>query len=383
MRRAYGLILLLGVVSLFADVTYEGARSILGPFLAQLGAGAVAVGITSGVAEFLGYAMRLLSGQLADRTRRYWVLTFLGYAVNLLAVPALAFTGSWEVAALLIVVERIGKGIRTPARDALLSVAAERVGRGKGFGIHETLDQVGAVLGPLLLSGVILLKRSYREALLLLFIPALMAMGVLTFAMLRHRSVMEGYESEAIETDKELPPAFWLYTLFTLTSVLGLVNFMLISYHFELTGFVRKAEIPALYALAMAVDAAVAMPAGMLYDRLGLRSLILLPAAFSFIPVFAFSGSRGSAVAASLLYGVALGMQETVMRAGVAEISPLSRRGTAYGIFNTAYGLAWLLGSALMGALYTLSPSLIIAFVLLAEVLSVPLLLAAAKKAEK
>jgi MFS-type transporter involved in bile tolerance (Atg22 family) len=177
MRSAQALkfVILLGVVSLFADMTYEGARSAVGPFLGMLGASALVVGLVSGGGELVGYTLRLWSGRLADRTRQYWVITFVGYAVNLLAVPLLAFAGNWQMAALLVVLERAGKALRTPARDAMLSYATKSTGRGWGFGLHEALDQIGATVGPLVLTVVIAQSGDYRRGFLTLIIPAIAA----------------------------------------------------------------------------------------------------------------------------------------------------------------------------------------------------------------
>lgn len=152
---ALKFIVLLGVVSLFADATYEGARSINGPYLALLGASATTVGFVAGLGELIGYSLRLVSGYMSDRIGRYWAITLFGYTLNMLAVPALALAGRWEIAAMLMIAERIGKAIRTPARDAMLSHATREIGRGKGFGLHEALDQIGAVLGPLTVAGVL------------------------------------------------------------------------------------------------------------------------------------------------------------------------------------------------------------------------------------
>ncbi|MEK7699337.1 MAG: MFS transporter, partial [Planctomycetota bacterium] len=139
--NALRFIVLLGIVSLFADMTYEGARSINGPYLAVLGASATTVGIIAGLGELIGHSLRLVSGYITDRIGRYWAITLFGYAINMIAVPAIALAGRWEIAAILMVTERIGKAIRTPARDAMLSHATREIGRGKGFGLHEALDQ--------------------------------------------------------------------------------------------------------------------------------------------------------------------------------------------------------------------------------------------------
>ena len=169
---AIKFVVLIGVVSLFSDFTYEGARSITGPFLAVLGASATAVGVIAGFGELIGYALRLASGYFADKTKKYWTLVFLGYGLNLLAVPLLALAGHWPIAAALIVAERMGKAIRTPARDVMLSCASDQIGRGWGFGLHQALDQTGAVLGPLAVAAVLYYKGGYETGFALLLIPA-------------------------------------------------------------------------------------------------------------------------------------------------------------------------------------------------------------------
>jgi len=204
-------VVLIGVVSLFSDLTYEGARSVTGPFLAVLGASATVVGIVAGLGELVGYALRLLSGYFADRTRRYWAIVFLGYGLNLLAVPLLALAGHWEIAAILMVAERMGKAIRTPARDVMLSCASDSIGRGWGFGLHEALDQIGAILGPLVVAAVFVSRGTYEAGFALLLIPALIALGVL-FAAYRLYPRPHDLESAAVKVaGKGFPRSFWLY----------------------------------------------------------------------------------------------------------------------------------------------------------------------------
>src|SRR5438128_4922170 len=118
---AFTFVLTLGIVNLFADMTYEGASSINGPYLGALGSSAAAIGVISGVGEFLGYSLRIVAGYVSDKTGKYWLVTFLGYAINLLAVPALALAGNWPLAAGFIVAERVGRAIRKPSVEAMLS----------------------------------------------------------------------------------------------------------------------------------------------------------------------------------------------------------------------------------------------------------------------
>lgn len=368
-------IILLGIVSLFGDITYEGARSVTGPYLATLGASYSVVGLVAGVGEFIGYALRLASGYLADRTKAYWLLTFIGYGL-LLSVPLLAFAGYWQLAALLIVLERIGKAIRSPARDTMLSYAAKGVGRGWGFAVHEALDQVGAVIGPVVFSLVFLFHGSYHEGFTLLWIPALLTLAVLALARKKVPSPqeLETPEEESRQKIKgKLPRVFWLYTIFTLFSVAGFANFQLISYHLKVQAIVPDAHIPLIYAMAMGVDALAALLVGKTYDKIGLISLLAVPLLTLPIPFLAFSYSYSLVLIGMALWGVVMGIQETIMRAAIADLTPVGRRGFAYGIFHTVYGASWFLGSYVMGLLGELSINYLILFVAVMELISIPL----------
>ncbi len=244
-KSAVRFIVLLGTVSLFADITYEGARSINGPYLGLLGASAVVVGAVAGAGEFIGHALRLVSGLLSDRTRRYWVLLITGYTVNLLAVPALALAGRWEMAAGLMILERVGKAIRAPARDVLLSGAARRIGTGWGFGLHEALDQIGALTGPLVLAAVLGYGGGYRMCYAVLLVPAFMALSVLTAAKLSYGQPGNGFETVSQKTSaRNLPRAFWLYLAASGLMAAGFADFPLIAFHLGKAGIVKEATVP-------------------------------------------------------------------------------------------------------------------------------------------
>ncbi len=371
MNRSSALkfIFLLGLVSLCGDVVYEGARSSIGPFLALLGASAAVVGIATGIGEFLGYSLRLGTGYIADRYKSYWLLTFLGYGL-IAAIPFLALTGNWKIAVLLIILERMGKGIRSPARDTLLSHATKEMGSGFTFGLHEALDQIGAFLGPLLMAGAFYLFHSYRLGFASLGVFVFFTLFFLSLAK-RHYPMASEQIKKKREKDKEkLPSAFWAYLFFSLFSVLGFVNFQLLSYHFQAQTVVPAGQIPLFYALAMGVDAIIALLTGKLYDHIGLKCLLLLPLMTIGLGIFAFLKDYDLAFGAVIIWGCIMGMQETIMRAAVADLTPLSRRGTAYGLFNTAYGLAFFIGSSTIGFLYSLSHTAIITFVVLAEAMA-------------
>jgi len=361
-NRAFRFIVLLGLVSLFADMAYEGARAISGPFLGALGASGAAVGTVAGLGELFGYLLRLGAGYLADRTRRYWPLTIVGYALNLLSVPALALASRWEVAGGLILAERTGKAIRTPARDAMLSHAARLTGVGRGFGLHEALDQVGAITGPLLVSGLLAVGGDYQVAFGALLLPALAALSLLMTARLAFPRPQELEPQRLDFKPQGLPSAFWVYMLAVGLLAAGYADFALVGYHLGRSEKMPPEMVAILYGLAMGADAAAALLFGYLFDRLGLGVLTWSSAlAAPFAPlIFGLGGPF--ILPGVLLWGVGLGAQESVMRAAVAQLAPAEQRGTAYGLLNAGYGLMWLAGSALMGLLYDVSLSWLIAF---------------------
>jgi MFS family permease len=372
-RHALRFIVLLGIVSLFADMTYESARSITGPYLALLGASATVVGLVSGSGELAGYALRLVSGYLTDRTGRYWPVTIFGYVLNLFAVPALALTGRWELAVLLIIAERMGKAIRSPARDAMLSYASSQTGQGWGFGLHEAMDQAGAIIGPLILSAVLAADYGYREAFGILVVPALLSMAVLLAA--RHlfpRPRDFDLAPETLEA-KGLPAVFWVYMLAIAFIGAGYADYALIAFHFDQSGLVPAAWIPLLYAIAMASDAVAALALGRAFDRVGLWTMVAATAASAAAAPLVFLGDLRLAAVGMALWGIGMGAQESVMRAAVAAMAPKERRGTAFGTMNLIYGLAWFGGSALLGVLYDQTSALWVALVSAAlQLASVP-----------
>ncbi|HZD64680.1 MAG TPA: MFS transporter, partial [Acidimicrobiales bacterium] len=167
-----------GVVSMLGDLVYEGARAVVGPFLATLGAGAALVGFITGIGEAAALVLRLASGPVSDRTRRYWPIAIAGYAVTMVAVPLLAATEALWQAALAVVGERFGKAVRTPSRDTMLAQASTEANRGWSFALHEALDQSGALLGPLLVAGMVALS-GYRLGFAVLAAPAALCLLVL------------------------------------------------------------------------------------------------------------------------------------------------------------------------------------------------------------
>jgi MFS family permease len=366
-QRAVRLIVGFGLVSLCADITYEGARSILGPFFVTLGAGAAVVGIIAGAGELFGFALRLVSGMLADRTRAYWTITILGYSVNLLAVPALAFAGNWPTAAALVIAERTGKSIRAPARDVMLSHAVHQVGRGWGFGLHAAMDQCGAVLGPLIVTAVLARTQGFSSAFEILAIPALLAIVLLLIARSQfpHPHELEP-ATRAIGT-AGLGSTFWLYVAAAGTLAAGYFDFPLAAYHLEKHAVIGTSRIPLLYSAAMAANAAGALLFGRIYDRIGVLTMplaIVLSAAS--VPL-SFASTGVLALAGMVCWGLGIGAQDAVLRAGVAAAVPPDRRGAAYGAFNAVFGVMWFAGSAAMGLLYGRSIVALIAFGIAAQ----------------
>ncbi len=372
---ALKFVVLLGIVSLLADTTYEGARSITGPYLAILGASGTIVGIVAGFGELIGYSLRLASGYISDKTGKYWAITLLGYGINLLAVPLLALAEHWEIAALLIITERLGKAIRTPARDAMLSHATAKMGHGWGFGLHEALDQIGAMLGPLIVAGVLYFRGGYQMSFAILLIPALLALGVLAAARLLYPHP-RAFEADSIKLEsKVFPKVFWLYLAAVALIAAGYVDFPLIAYHFKKVAVVADDWIPVFYAIAMGVDALAALLFGRLFDRVGIPILIAAALISSIFAPLVFLGGFYFALLGMALWGIGMGAQESIMRAAIAGMVSMDKRGSAYGIFNAGYGVFWFLGSALMGILYDVSiPSLVI-FSVAAQLASIPLLL--------
>lgn len=377
-KAAYRLIILFGIVAMLGDVVYEGGRSVAGPFLFTLGSSAFTVAFIAGFGEFAGYAIRIATGYLADRSRQYWTFVIAGYAM-IAAIPLLVFAGSWEIAAILLIAERIGKAVRSPAKDAVLSHATATVGRGWGFGIHEALDQIGAVAGPMLFVLALAAGGTYRGGFALLAIPfaLLLVALILAWRSMPDPLAFEGSgrtDSAPSGNDPVRKRRLALYAAFTMLTMGGFIVFPLLAYHYKALAVIPDAEIPAFYAIAMAVDAVVALAAGRAYDRYGFAVLFLVPAIGIAIPLTAFIPAFLPALAGAVLWGASMGMQETVLRAAVADFTPAGRRGFAYGVFNTAYGAAWFAGSLAIGALYTAGTSYAAGFMIVMQLLAVPVL---------
>jgi MFS family permease len=377
-----------GVVSLAADMVYEGARSITGPFLASLGATALVVGLVTGAGEAAALVLRLASGPWADRSGRYWGLTIVGYAMTAVCVPLMAlapFVGGagLVLACTLVLLERTGKAVRSPSKSTLLAHAAREVGRGRGFAVHKALDQVGAFAGPLLVAGIVALAGAVWAGLTALAVPGAVAMVLLLW--LRARTPHLGRTAPADEADpasapvaatasEPLPRRFYLFATASAASTLGLMTFGVISFHLVDDHLVRAAVVPVVYAAAMAAAALAALATGFAYDRVGARVLLTLPFLVGAVPALALAGRLWVAVLGVLVWGAATGVQESTVKALVADLVPAARLATAYGVFAAFEGAAALAGGGLAGWLYAGSRWDLVAVLLLAQVLSLTLL---------
>jgi MFS family permease len=371
-KSPWAFIVLIGVVSLFADMTYEGARSITGPFLGSLGASATMVGFVAGFGELMGYGLRLGSGFISDRTKKYWTITFIGYFVNLLAVPALALAGSWQMAAVLMILERTGKAIRNPARDTMLSHATSSIGHGRGFGVHEALDQIGAVAGPLIVSAAYFFSGSYHKSFFYLLIPALLALSVLLVAWSKYPKT-EVLDIKKESASKPFPKKFFVLYLIALSLIAaGFADYPLIAFHFSKTNQVSADMIPVMYAIAMGVDALAALLLGSLFDKHGMKVLIGSTLVSLLFAPLVFMGSITTALIGMVCWGIGMAAQESIVRAVLASVIPLEKRATGFGIFNAVFGVSWFLGSFLMGWLYDISITGLIIFSMLAQFASIP-----------
>lgn len=356
---AIRFIVCLGIVSLFADMTYEGSRAIVGPYLKELGASATQVGLIAGLGEMFAASLRYFSGRFADRTRAYWTITICGYLVNVVAVPALAFAGTWQTAALLVIAERTGKSLRGPARDVLLSQATKQTGHGWGFGLHAAMDQTGAVLGPLLMFFAVAENNQFAPAFLRLAVPA--ALAVVALFAARAVNPVESPPPSSV-AEQEIPAVFRLYIIAAALLACGFLDFALLGYHFQKTGLVAPPTIPLLYAGAMAMNGITALAFGRLFDKYGIPVLVggicvsLLSLPFGFL-----AGTAG-VYASIVCWGTGIGAQDACLRPGIAQVVSMNKRGSAFGSFNAVYGVAWFAGSAVMGMLYDISLPALVAF---------------------
>ena len=394
--RAMAFILLFGVVSLFSDMTHEGASSIRGAYLSLLGASAATIGFVSGLGELVGYSMRYVFGKLTDKTKQYWPMTILGYVLDIIAVPALALVGEhgWVWACLLLIVQRMGKAIKKPAKDTIMSFAATQEGVGKSFGIQEVLDQLGAFLGPVLLYLVMLGKTEGDTFRLYSFCFAVLAIpGAITLILLlvtKHKFPNpEQFEPEPKEfVPFRMKKEFVLYIAGISLFAFGFIDYSIVVMHIsrtftelapglaETSSLITTGSLPLLYAGAMLVDAVAALVFGFLFDRYGVKVLVLSTLLSASFPILVFGGESIPTVLLGIaLWGVGMGAQESILKAAVASMVPKTSRATGYGIFECAFGAAWFLGSWLLGLLYETSLPVMIAVSVLAQLAAIPLYL--------
>lgn len=372
-KLALRFVLIIGVVQLFADMTYEGARGIIGPFLGSLGASATAVGFIAGFGELMGYGFRSITGYFADRTHKYWGFIFAGYIVNMLAVPALALAGNWPLAAALVIAERTGRAIRKPSTDAMLSHAGSRIGHGWAFGLNEFLDQTGATIGPLIMALILFRHGGYHAAFATLLIPALLCLGAVTVARIFYPRPHELEErAPVVLKTKGFSRTYWLYVLAGALIAAGFADFLLIAYHFQKAGSVAADLIPVLYAVAMVTSALAALAFGKLLDKIGLTAVLLAFFVGAFFSPCVFLGGFGLAVVGMILWGIGMGAQDALLKAMLAKVIPADKRSTGYGLFDTVFGVAWFAGSASMGVLYDKSIPAMIAFSMALQLAALP-----------
>jgi MFS family permease len=365
--RPWHFVVAFGVVSLLADMVYEGARSIIGPYLATLGASATVVGLVAGAGEFIGYGLRVVTGYAVGRTRHYWTWTILGYAMTVLSVPLIGVTGVMAPALVLYGTERLGKAVRSPAKDTLLSYAAASTGRGSAFGVHQALDQTGALLGPLLLAAVLTWREGdYRLAFGILAVPGIILLVML--AWLRSR-VPDPRDYESPDHDEaadeaadqadpgpaaaapRLPGVFWQYVATVAVLSAGVASFPLIAFHALDAHLVGDATIPLLFAVAMAVDGVSGLVVGRLYDAYGSRVLVAVPLAAAAAAV-TFTTSVALLWVGVAIWGIVNGVLDSTVKAVVSEIVPSRTRASAFGWLALVRGLGLLVAGGLLGLAY-------------------------------
>ena len=371
---AVRFVLTIEILSFFADFTYEGSRSIIGPFLGTLGATGTVVGIVTGFGELLGYGLRLVSGRWADISGKYWPITIFGYVVQMLSVPALAFADNWPTAAALIILERVGKSIRNPPRDVMLSHAGKQAGGyGWVFGLHEALDQFGAMFGPLLVAAVLAHRGSYHQAFALLLVPALINLSLVLTARLLYPRPQDMEPGTLAIASHGLPRVFWIYLTGAALVAAGFADYPLIAFHFQRAGTVPGEWVAIFYSIAMAVSGTGSLVLGRLFDRWGFRVLIVLTIVGAGFAPLVFLGGFWVAMVGAAVWGIGMGVHKSIIPAAISPMVPAERRASAFGLFTAGYGVAWFAGSAIIGVLYDISLIATIAFCMVTVLAAVPI----------
>ena len=380
-QKAFLFLMILGIISLLSDFTHEGARSIYGPYLSAIGASVFLVSFTAGLGEFIGQALRIVTGIIADKTKKYWFMMIIGYAINLLAIPLLAFVDAsiWQVAIVLILIERIGKAIRAPAKSALTSFTSPHLGAGKAFAIQEALDQLGAFLGPLFVFLILSLQQgtqvsSFQLAFGLLGIFAVLTLVVLVIAKVKYPHPDE-FETKTLVKGFKGNKSFVWYLIAISFLAFGFIDYPVIGYHLSTAVSIEVAYIPLLYSFAMGIDAISALIFGHLYDKIGVKALMIsIFVSLLFAPVFFLLSGWVGIIVGVALWGIGMGAQESILKAVVSGIVSKDKRATAYGIFNSVFGLSWFLGSMMIGYLYQVEIVYVIVFSVMSQVIAIVLL---------
>jgi predicted MFS family arabinose efflux permease len=380
-KTALRFVILIGILSFFSDFTHEGARSILGPYLAMLQANAFTIGVVTGFGELLGYSWRFVSGRLADQTQKFWPIIIVGYVVQMTSVPLLALAGNWQMAAVLIILERAGRATRNPPRDVMLSHTGKQLGGyGWVFGMHQAMDQFGAMVGPLVVAWALAVRGDYHFALAALAVPAAIniILVLVAYRTYPHPEKMEVNVPNV--QSRGLPRVFWLYLAGAVLVAAGFADFPLIAYHFAKTSVVAPDVIPVFYAVAMGVSGAGSLAFGRLFDRFGFSVLIFLTITAAFFAPLVFLGGFWAALIGMALWGLGMGVHESIIPAAVAPMVAPERRASAYGLFTAGYGIFWFLGSAMIGFLYGISLPALIAFSMILQLAAVPFFFIVAKQ---
>ena len=402
--QAMIFIILFGIVSLFSDMTHEGASSIRGAYMSLLGASAGAIGFVSGLGELIGYSMRYVFGKLTDKTKRYWLMTIAGYVLDVLAVPALALVGEhgWIAACGLLIIQRMGKAIKKPAKDTIMSFAASQEGLGKSFGIQEVLDQIGAFLGPVLLYIVMLFKTEgstfeiYSRCFAVLAVPGAITILLLLITKYKFPNPENFEPEEKRFTPFKVKKEFIFYIAGISLFAFGFIDYSIIIMHVsktytnisaqltETSSLVNSGTLPLLYAGAMLVDAVAALVFGLMYDKKGVKALAWSTVISAPFAILVFGTKSASALLLGIaLWGVGMGAQESILKAAVTKMVPKSSRATGYGVFECSFGVFWFLGSWLLGVLYDISIPAMITVSVVSQLAAIPLYIASDKLANR
>jgi hypothetical protein len=377
---AFAFVMTMGLVNLFADMTYEGGASINGPFLGSLGASAAAISIIAGAGEFLGYSLRSVSGYVADKTGNYWLITFLGYSINLLAVPAMALAGNWQAAGALIFAERIGRALRKPTVEAMLSYSTGKHGKGWVYAVNTALDETGATVGPLLIALALYLKADFRTGYGLLLISSLLALACLGAARMIF-PVPTHLEAGGPATAhaQGFTRAYWLYMVAGAFFAAGLMSFELVSFHLSSARIATGHWIPIFLALATAMSVVASLVLGKLYDKTGIAVVVVAVVLASLFSPLVFFGGFWVALVGLLLWGIGYATQDTLLKALIASVLPEGKRNLAFGLFYLGYGGGWLVGSVTTGLLYEHSRLALVIFAVTVQLASLPFFVIAAR----